>query len=143
MYTTKGSITIQATLLSRAFQKKLNQELTQHSYKITAEHISVLVQVWEQNGQSQWELAQKLFKDKTTMAHLAVGLESQKLILRKKNSLDGREKIIYITKRGESVIHGVIILAEKIFQQLRRGITEQEMEICNKVLHKAHENLIK
>lgn len=143
MYTTKGSITIQATLLSRAFQKRLNQELNQHGYKITAEHISVLVQVWEQNGQSQWELAQKLFKDKTTMAHLAVGLESQKLIKRKKNSLDGREKIIFITKRGVNVILGVINLAEKIFRQLRRGITEQEMQLCNKVLHKAHENLMK
>ncbi len=143
MYTTKGSITIQATLLSRAFQKRLNQELSQHGYKITAEHISVLVQVWEQNGQSQWELAQKLFKDKTTMAHLAVGLESQKLINRKKNSLDGREKIIFITKRGVNVILCVINLAEKIFRQLRRGISEQEMQLCNKVLHKAHENLMK
>jgi MarR family transcriptional regulator, organic hydroperoxide resistance regulator len=141
-YSPKKSLNLCATFFSRAFQKRLNQDLAHNGHKITAEHLTVLVHVWEQNGLSQWALAQKLFKDKTTMAHLVAGLESQKLIIRRKGHVDGREKILFITNRGQVVMDEVIVLVQKIVKQMLRGITRRDLETCRQVLRKAHNNLI-
>ena len=141
-FVTSKALNIIAAHFYRSFQKLLNQELKRNGYKITAEHLTVLIYVWEKNGQSQWELAQELFKDKTTIAHLMSGLESQRFIIRKKNRADGREKFVFITKRGTVVMLEIIEVLQKIVKHTLRGITRRELEICRTVLRKAHNNLI-
>jgi 6-phosphofructokinase 1 len=50
-------------------------ELSRQEIPITSEQFSVLVHVWDQNGQPQYVLVDKLYKDKTTMARLVASLE--------------------------------------------------------------------
>jgi len=72
-----------STLFSRAMLKRINLELKQQGYKITSEQWVVLVHVWGNKEQSQQVLADKLFKDKTTIARFVASVESQGLIIRK------------------------------------------------------------
>ena len=57
-----------ASRFSRIVLRRLNVDLQRNGLDITAEHYSLLVQLWEHNGLPQGGLAEKTAKDKTTMA---------------------------------------------------------------------------
>ena len=130
-----------STLFSRAILKRLNLELRRHGHKITSEQWVVLVHVWSHNGQSQQVLAEKLFKDKTTIARLVASVESLGLVVRKAGQSDNREKIVFLTEHGKQVMKRVTALVQGLLNIAGRGISEEEMKICKDVLRKAHKNI--
>jgi len=142
-YLLNESLYYLAALYARTVHKRLNQELSRKGHRITAEQLSFLVHVWAQGGQTQQVLAEKLYKNKTTMARLVSGVESQGLISRKTNKSDGREKTVYITPQGKKIIDKVTELAQKLLHTtVTKGITDQELSLCKDVLRRAHRNIV-
>jgi DNA-binding MarR family transcriptional regulator len=101
----------------------------------------VLVHVWGHNGQSQQVLAEKLFKDKTTIARLVASVESLGLVGRKGGRRDNREKIVFLTERGKQVTNRVTALVQRLLTEAGRGISEEDMKVCKDVLRRAHKNI--
>ena len=126
---------------SRSILKRINQELSRQEIPITSEQFSVLVHVWDQNGQPQYGLVEKLYKDKTTMARLVASLESLGLIVRTPGQRDARGKNVFLTEQGRSVVTKVTDLVQDILDSAQRGIDEQELKICKEVLRRFHQNL--
>ena len=126
---------------SRSILKRINQELSRQEIPITSEQFSVLVYVWDQNGQPQYGLVEKLYKDKTTMARLVASLESLGLIVRTPGQRDARGKNVFLTEQGRSVVTKVTDLVQDILDSAQRGIDEQELKICKEVLRRFHQNL--
>jgi len=101
----------------------------------------VLVHVCSHNGQSQQVLAEKLFKDKTTIARLVASVESLGLVGRKGGRRDNREKIVFLTERGKQVTNRVTALVQRLLTEAGRGISEEDMKVCKDVLRRAHKNI--
>jgi len=130
-----------STLFSRAILKRINLELKRQGYMITSEQWVVLVHVWGHDGQSQQVLAEKLFKDKTTLARLVASIESEGLVSRKAGQTDNREKIVFLTERGKKVMNRVTVVVQQLLNEAGRGISEEEMKVCKNVLRRAHKNI--
>jgi len=140
-YSLNESLGNLSTLFSRAILKRINLELKRQGYKITSEQWVVLVHVWGHNGQSQQVLAEKLFKDKTTIARLVASVESLGLVGRKGGRRDNREKIVFLTERGKQVTNRVTALVQRLLTEAGRGISEEDMKVCKDVLRRAHKNI--
>ena len=126
---------------SRAILKRINLELSRQEIPITSEQFSVLVHVWDQNGQPQYVLVDKLYKDKTTMARLVASLEALGLIVRSPGQKDAREKNVFLTEQGRSIMVKVTDLVHEILVAAQKGIDESDLKICKEVLKQFHKNL--
>jgi len=130
-----------ATRFSRVVLRRLNNDLATRELGITAEHYSLLVQLWDHNGLSQGALAEKSARDKTTMARLAVVLEGRGLIERRPSLHDGRERLLFLTATGRATMDRATELAKEILADAERGISAEELKLCRDVLRRACANL--
>ena len=140
-YSLETSLGHLATRFSRIVLRRLNADLADRGLGITAEHYSLLVQLWEHNGLSQGALAHKTAKDKTTMARLAATLEARGLIERLPGPADGRERLLFLTATGKAVMDEATDLAKGILADAQRGIGTDELALCRDVLRRACANL--
>lgn len=140
-YSLETSLGHLATRFSRIVLRRLNADLVNRGLEITAEHYSLLVQLWEHNGLSQGALAVKTAKDKTTMARLAATLDKRGLIERRPSPNDGRERLLFLSATGKSVMDQATALAKEILADAQRGISAAELAHCRDVLRRACANL--
>ena len=131
-----------ASNASRAVLKRINQELSRHGFPVTSEQFSVLVHVWDQNGQPQYVLVEKLHKDKTTMARLVASLERLGLLVRMPGQTDGREKIVFLTEQGKIMMSRISEMVLEILEIGQKGINEEDLQITKDVLKRFHKNLL-
>jgi DNA-binding MarR family transcriptional regulator len=142
-YVLEKSLGYLAARFSRIMLRRINAALTRHGLPITSDQYSLLVQLWDQNGLPQGALAAKTVKDKTTMARLAAGLESQGVIVRLPGPGDARERLLYLTDRGKEIMDEATGLVHAILDEAGEGIEESQLDVCRDVLRRACLNLIK
>jgi len=140
-YTLDTSLGHLATRLSRVVLRRLNADFSAQGLEITAEHYSLLVQLWEHNGLSQGALAERSARDKTTMARLAATLDERGLIERRPSPHDGRERLLFLTATGKKLMDRATELAQEILADAQRGIDAEELKRCRDVLRRACANL--
>jgi len=140
-YSLETSLGHFATRFSRVVLRRLNADLAALGLEITAEHYSLLVQLWEHNGLSQGVLAERSARDKTTMARLAATLDERGLIERRPSPRDGRERLLFLTATGKQVMDRATALAREILADAQRGIDAEELALCRDVLRRACANL--
>ena len=126
---------------SGAIRKRIGRELARKKYPIKAEQFAALVYIWDEDGQPQRVLAEKLYRDKTTVTRLVTGLESLGLIKRVPGREDAREKRICLTERGKKLMAEVTQLVQEILLLAQKGIDAREVKICKDVLRRIRENL--
>jgi MarR family transcriptional regulator, organic hydroperoxide resistance regulator len=125
----------------RALAASLNKNLSDEQTGITFEQWTLLVRLWQKDGQSQQEIANCCQKDKTTITRLIDNLEKLHYVVRMEDKSDRRNKLIYLTELGKSMQEKLMPVAEKTIKDARAGISEEEMEVCKNVLRKIKENL--
>jgi len=127
--------------MERAMVNRLQRNFRSSGLNITAKQWRVLNSLWNQDGQTQQELAEKTQKDKGNMARLINGLEKQNYVVRIPNHADGRSKLIYLTQKGKEVQKELIPIAKTTLSEAQQNITERDLDLCKKVLQQALENL--
>jgi len=126
---------------SGAIRKQIGRELAQKKYPIKAEQFAALVYIWDEDGQPQRVLAEKLYRDKTTVARLVSGIESLGLIQRRSGQEDAREKRVFLTASGKKLMTKVTELVQEILGLAEKGIDPGEIKICKDVLRRVRQNL--
>lgn len=140
-YSLEDSLAHLAARFYRAMWKDVTRTLARQGLQVSAEQWPILIHVWDRNGQSQKELAQRLFKDKTTIARCVAGLESLGLVLRESSPEDRREKRVFLTKKGKEIMDGATATIQMIDRRAEACIEEEELAICKDVLRRVHKNL--
>lgn len=126
---------------SGAIRKQIGRELARKEYPIKAEQFAALVYIWDDDGQPQRILAEKLYRDKTTVTRLVSGIESLGLIQRVSGQEDAREKRIFLTESGRKLMARVTQLVQRILKIAEKGIDPRETKICKDVLRRVRQNL--
>lgn len=140
-YLLQNSLGHLATQFSKAVLRRINHDLQKNKYPITSEQWTALVHIWNQEGQTQQQLGEKLLKDKTTVARLLASLEKRGYITRIPGELDGREKTIHLAEIGRAAMPGVVALVQKVLDEACAGIEDHELDLCLRVLQRARLNL--
>jgi DNA-binding MarR family transcriptional regulator len=125
---------------TRALGALVNRNFAHAGYDVTCEQWSVLVNLGKKNGQSQQELAGLICKDKTSVTRLIDNMEKHSLVVRIPDKNDRRQKLIYLTKKGQDLQAKLVIVIQKTLLEAQKSIKMKDLEICKSVLHQLYEN---
>ena len=111
--------------------------------EIMPTQIGIMVDLWMQEGLRQQDLVVSIIKDKGTVARAIDALEKENMVVRIPDPLDKRYKRIYLTHKGKEMEYKLAPHARSAESLAVEGITENELNVCKKVLAKIYWNLNK
>lgn len=127
--------------VARALGTRLNRNFSDAGFNVTCEQWSVLVNLWQKNGQSQQDLAGTTCKDKTSMTRLIDNMEKRNLVVRIPNKEDKRQKLIYLTKKGKDEQKRLMKIVERTLQEAIKNCDPKKVNVCKSVLGEVYENI--
>ncbi|MGB6444354.1 MAG: MarR family transcriptional regulator [Xanthobacteraceae bacterium] len=123
----------------RIFVKALADELGPH--RITTGQWSALRVLWQQEGLSQVELAQRMMVEKASLTAVLKAMASEGLITRVRNVEDRRKINIYLTASGRRLKSKILPLIGKINKRATRRLTSAEVHHLHTLLAQVMINL--
>ena len=123
-----------------ALGTRLNRNFADQGFDVTCEQWSVLVNLWQKNGQSQQDLAGTTCRDKTSMTRLIDNMEKRNLVVRVPDKKDRRQKRIYLTPKGLNLQEKLVTVVQQTLEGAQKNIRVRDVELCKKVLHQVYEN---
>jgi DNA-binding MarR family transcriptional regulator len=91
----------------------------------------------------QNELAIITERDKTSLTRLINTMERKNFVIRKRDNLDKRANLIYLTNSGRKIFESTVPIMDKSIQNLQAGLSEKEIQQTIKILQKLQFNLSK
>ncbi len=125
---------------TRALGALVNHNFAAAGFDVTCEQWSVIVNLGKKNGQSQQELAGLVCKDKTSITRLIDNMEKHNLVVRIPDKNDKRQKLIYLTKKGQDLQVNLVVVIQATLRQAQKGLKHKDLETCKSVLHHIYEN---
>lgn len=114
-------------LAGTRIRQELQRQFAAQGYTITMPQWLILNRLWEEEGLSQSELAERTFRDKTTTARTLALLEAQSLVVRQRDSADRRNYLVSLTPAGRALKVQLIPLAVGVLAQACRGLGEEQV----------------
>jgi MarR family transcriptional regulator, organic hydroperoxide resistance regulator len=128
---------------SQAIKNALFHDFKEHGHNITPEQWSVLAKLYYEDGISQKQIGDCLFKDKPTITRILDLMEKKNLIIRISDDKDRRKFKIYLTADGKNIVTALMPIAERFLNRLSNGVSEQELEVFIGLLGKLEKNALK
>ncbi|SFL92698.1 DNA-binding transcriptional regulator, MarR family [Gracilibacillus orientalis] len=101
----------------------------------------LLMQLWDQDGQSQNCLGRTLRLDHSTIAKSVRRLEDTGLVTRSRSEEDGRVTIVSLTQAGQDLKTKVTDVWSRLENLTTEGLTEQEKELFITLSQKVASNV--
>ncbi len=101
----------------------------------------MLNRLWEEDGISQVELAERTVKDKPNITRMLDVLERRDLISRELDDYDRRASKIYLTKAGKALEEALVPIATASLAKATQGLSDTEIEQMKKTLNRIYDNL--
>lgn len=124
-----------------AFRQTLQRVLKRHNVDMTFEMLQVMNCLWNEQGISQQSLAEKTAKDKACLTNLINNLEKKNWVMRKEDSSDRRNRLIFLTVRGEELALTVKPLINDIYTQTGIEMEAGRINECTEDLKRLYEVL--
>ena len=121
-----------------AFRQTLQRVLKRH---MTFEMLQVMNCLWNEQGISQQSLAEKTAKDKACLTNLINNLEKKNWVIRKEDSSDRRNRLIFLTVQGEELALTVKPLINDIYTQTGIEMEVSRINECTEDLKRLYEVL--
>ena len=128
-------------LAAQRLRYELHQSFQAKGYDVTPEQWAVLNRLWEEDGLSQVELAERTFKDKPGTTRILNLLERKKIVVRRPDEHDGRVLRVFLTKTGKDLQAKLIPCAEEVLAKSGRNLTKEKLSQFKRTLHQMLDNL--
>ena len=119
----------------QAIAKHYNEEASK--YGATMATGFVLLNIDKEKGTPSTSLGPKMAMEATSLSRILKSMEEKGLIKRKKNPVDGRSVLIFLTDFGkekrEDAKNAVITFNEAVFSQISKRKTEAFFEVIDKI----------
>jgi DNA-binding MarR family transcriptional regulator len=125
---------------ARRLKYELYQAFKASGYNITPEQWAILNRLWEQDGLSQVELADRTFKDKPNVTRMLDVLERRGLIVRQPDEEDRRAYKVYLTEAGRQLEKELIPLAAGVLERGQKNLTDDDIEYLRRALNLIYSN---
>lgn len=110
-------------------------------FNLAPEQNLIMMLLWEKDGLTQNEIAEKLDKDKTNITRMLANLEQKGFIKRSMSLNDRRSLHVYLTEEGNKLGDKIIPITEGFHQSVVSGITDKELQEVNRILLKIRQNV--
>ncbi|WP_282936881.1 MarR family transcriptional regulator [Paenibacillus sp. RC67] len=121
--------------LNNYYQKVVNP------FDITVDQWEILVILWEQEGITQKDLAERLYKDQTNIARMLFKLEKKGFIHRVTHETDRRALRVYLTAKGRDIKEEILTPSIEAYKKTIKGLSEEEVETFRRILAVMYNNV--
>ena len=108
--------------------------------EVCGAHHLFIFSICSNPGESQEELAKRLYLNKSTVTRALASLESNGLVRREVNPNDKRQTLVYPTEKMLELLPRARAVAKEWNSLISEGISESELAAFNAVLSKMEEN---
>lgn len=127
---------------SRVMGKYLSSQFKTTGFEMPIEHWAILVVLWKEDGRTQKQISDHVFKDKGTITRGISLLEVNNLVVRVPDQEDKRIKRIYLTHKGKTMFTKLSPHVKCLKEEVLKDISEDDLKVCKQVLRKIYNNLI-
>lgn len=122
---------------------KLKNELFQRFREndVTPEQWSVLNCLWECDGMTPKEIADKIYKDKPNTNRILEKLELKALVLRRPHPADKRSFQIFLTESGRMLKEELVPIAVGLLNEATKGMEKEKIAQLKALLNAMFDNL--
>jgi DNA-binding MarR family transcriptional regulator len=124
-----------------ALKAALQRCFKEHGFAITAEQWAIIRHLWEEDGLSQREIAEKTSKDKPNITRMVDALEKKRLVFRQPDPRDRRKYCIYLTKEGRQLLERLWPLAQDLRERVTHNLTGPEIDLLKDTLNRIYQNI--
>ena len=128
-------------LAAQRLKYELHQAFQARGYDITPEQWAVLNRLWEEDGLSQVELAERTFKDKPGTTRILTLLEKKGVVVRRADESDGRVQRVFLTKIGKDLKEKLIPCAQEVLTKSGRNLSKEDIAKFKVTLNQILSNL--
>lgn len=118
----------------RTMTNLFNKKLAEENINVTHEQAIVMMRLWKNEGMTHQELANKIFKAKSSTTRLIDNMEKRHLVVRIPAKQDKRTKLIYLTKHGKTLLEQIFVLVFPLLNALSKGIETTDMVVFKRVI---------
>ncbi len=136
-----NSIGYVCTATARELSKAATKAFHKAGYMLSFEQWTLLVSLWNKDGQCQHELASCQGKDRPTITRLVDKLEKNNLVLRVPSKSDGRVKMVYLTHQAKEMQASLMAIYNEVMKRALLQTTTTDIESCKASLLRIQENL--
>jgi DNA-binding MarR family transcriptional regulator len=122
-----------------AMRAALQRTLKERGFDITPEQYGILMLLREEEGLSQKEIGDVLFKDKPNISRMLDALERKRLILRQ--SSDRRSFAIFLTTEGQKLAEAILPVKLQLENKALNGLLAREIEALESIINKIYGNI--
>jgi len=127
--------------ITRRAHTSLIDKKFQEKYNLSHGQVFILLNIYKNEGINQNDLCTDYKLDKSGVGRIIQKLEDKELIMRKSDPEDGRKKQIYLTDKANKMKKDFINLLKEIEFQMRKDLSEKEIEKFISILKKIYNNL--
>ena len=135
-YSLDESIGFYVARTERAMSLRLQAALRGMGCDITPHQWIVLNGLWEKEGVTQNELAERTYKGSSNITRILDQLEKKKIIYRRPCTEDRRSFRIYLTDEGKRLKDDLLPIGSMLLKNASKNITQKEKVELIKILNK-------
>ena len=118
-------------MASRQAMQKL---LKQSGAGITFEMLQIMNCLWSEQGISQQTLAVRTAKNKACLTNLMLNLERKGYVCRHEDPKDRRNKLVYLTEKGEEFHQWIAPVLTAYYERLEQILGTEKLKQTNELL---------
>jgi DNA-binding MarR family transcriptional regulator len=122
-----------------AMKAALQRTLKERGFDITPEQCGILRVLRDEEGLSQQEIGNILFKDKPNVSRMLDALERKRLIFRQPT--DRRRYSIFLTAEGKKLYEDIHPIGLQLEEKAINGLLAREIESLENMLNKIYGNI--
>jgi DNA-binding MarR family transcriptional regulator len=127
--------------VARGLKFRLRKAFLDAGHDVTPEQWAVLCRLWEQDGRSQKDLAESLFKDTANITRMLDVLEKRGLLFRAQDTNDRRIYKIHLTDGGRGLKKELVPIVTGLLQECFSCLGKDEKNAFMDTLNRIHEHL--
>ena len=128
-------------LAAQRLKYELHQTFQAKGYDVTPEQWAVLNRLWEQDGLSQVDLAERTFKDKPGTTRILNLLEKKGIVVRRPDESDRRILRVFLTRIGKDLRRKLIPCAQEVLAKSGKNLSREELVQFKLTLNQILRNL--
>lgn len=128
-----------ANRMVRVFQKALDEKLADH--RLTSAQFCVLSKLFEEEGLTQTELANRLHIESPTLVRTLDRMEASGIIERRRDPGDRRAYHIHLLPKGKQLRGLVDKVGTEVGERATRGLTPEDVKDLRRYLRHVWVNL--
>jgi DNA-binding MarR family transcriptional regulator len=122
-------------------KRELQQAFRRQGLSTTAEQWAVLNRLWEQQGLSQVQLAERTFKDKPNMTRMLDVLQKDGLVVRRQDDRDRRAYQVFLTTEGQRLRQDMVPVVVEVLDRALSGLEVHRVHSLKSILSHIDRNL--